>query len=614
MRTFRYLLLAAGAGLLLCGCGAKGPSAQSVRVTLEENLPPHLAVEDVKVEFIPGGDDQGVVRAEAKVRLTEDLFEAVIFDQETVFSPVASERTESSARERAEQNGITIPPEMEKSLLSAEGAFDRAKSAANVPVIRQTAKQGDEFSLSMKGRAVREGKTWTVLGLSGNELNLSGGPRLSLPPNAVLESDAAIQNARDVLARAGIELEQARAKFSEDVESAIREKQTAAAKEIADRKAALKDTCTKEPIYGVWNTESGRGEIGLRFTRFEEIAEGNILVEGVLINPANPRETKLFTGMVSGNGTTENPYSLRMNVPKQNGVAAQWDAARNTTTGLLLDQCKFNFDFVFDRDMQRLRGSLAGPYDLNIGVDYHTRDEFEIIFSKSFVPASGGGKAPKTINEPASSNGPSAGLSTPPNPTAVRVKPSPPEARRLREADIAGWDAAKIQKALNELYAGHGLTFKDKELQAYFDRQPWYRARPELSADQVEAEFSEIETANKEFLAAARSAKAPPAKKRFTAEETKRLEFEAREEVGKLLEAMESGDIAYSERALESLKARHPNCPIVFFAEIVLGGKTRNAKRVESAYQTLNECYSLSSNGRKNLEEIYGFTNQIIGN
>jgi len=196
----------------------------------------------------------------------------------------------------------------------------------------------------------------------------------------------------------------------------------------------------------------------------------------------------------------------------------------------------------------------------------------------------------------------------------VRVKPSPPEARRLREADIAGWDAAKIQKALNELYAGHGLTFKDKELQAYFDRQPWYRARPELSADQVEAEFSEIETANKEFLAAARSAKAPPAKKRFTAEETKRLEFEAREEVGKLLEAMESGDIAYSERALESLKARHPNCPIVFFAEIVLGGKTRNAKRVESAYQTLNECYSLSSNGRKNLEEIYGFTNQIIGN
>lgn len=71
--------------------------------------------------------------------------------------------------------------------------------------------------------------------------------------------------------------------------------------------------------------------------------------------------------------------------------------------------------------------------------------------------------------------------------------------RLLNEQDLAGLSKAELRKARNEIFARHGRKFKDSELQAYFDSQPWYNGRiaPE---DFKEDSVSEIEKRNAEFI------------------------------------------------------------------------------------------------------------------
>ena len=46
--------------------------------------------------------------------------------------------------------------------------------------------------------------------------------------------------------------------------------------------------------------------------------------------------------------------------------------------------------------------------------------------------------------------------------------------RYLTKADLEGLTKAELRLARNEIYARYGRKFKDEELQAYFDKQPWY--------------------------------------------------------------------------------------------------------------------------------------------
>ena len=45
---------------------------------------------------------------------------------------------------------------------------------------------------------------------------------------------------------------------------------------------------------------------------------------------------------------------------------------------------------------------------------------------------------------------------------------------KLKEADLKDLTEEQLRIARNEIYARYGRKFKDEELQAYFDRQPWY--------------------------------------------------------------------------------------------------------------------------------------------
>lgn len=385
--TCLFAAVAAVTSLLITGCGQKGPSTQVIRAALDQELPPQFAVENVISEFVPGGDDQGSVRIQAQVRLTEDFFQPVGLPQ-TAKGAGTSEPNEIQVRQAAKEAGMVVPKELEALVSTTLENFQQAALSASTPVIKLIQKKGDVFEFSLKARAVKEGKDWTLLGFSGEPPTISGQPRSSLPSASLVEGDPTIQKSRDALAQALSSLSEARTQFVKGVNASIQAKHDAAAKEIADSKAALKDTCTKAPLYGVWSTEDGRGEIGIRFDRFSEVADNDILVEGVFFNPQDQKQTKLFTGSLRGEGTVDKPYTLRINVPQGNGVAAERNTVFNTTVGILLDECEFNVDLAFDRNLERIHGAMLIYPEAVALKPTGFKTEVQFQFSKSFTPAS----------------------------------------------------------------------------------------------------------------------------------------------------------------------------------------------------------------------------------
>ena len=73
--------------------------------------------------------------------------------------------------------------------------------------------------------------------------------------------------------------------------------------------------------------------------------------------------------------------------------------------------------------------------------------------------------------------------------------------RRLTEKDVAGMDQETIQLAINEIYAKNGYDFASKpSIQEYFLQKSWYH--PTVStAEEAQANFSDVEKYNVNFLA-----------------------------------------------------------------------------------------------------------------
>jgi hypothetical protein len=71
--------------------------------------------------------------------------------------------------------------------------------------------------------------------------------------------------------------------------------------------------------------------------------------------------------------------------------------------------------------------------------------------------------------------------------------------RPLTEDDLAPLSASDLEMARMEIFAYHGLRFRDPRFQSHFDAQPWYKP---LTSNQamVQSQFSQIESANVETL------------------------------------------------------------------------------------------------------------------
>lgn len=66
----------------------------------------------------------------------------------------------------------------------------------------------------------------------------------------------------------------------------------------------------------------------------------------------------------------------------------------------------------------------------------------------------------------------------------------------LTDSDLEGLSSSQLRLARNEIYARHGRTFNDSQLQAYFESKSWYKADLGFS----ESSLSECERANVTFI------------------------------------------------------------------------------------------------------------------
>jgi hypothetical protein len=89
---------------------------------------------------------------------------------------------------------------------------------------------------------------------------------------------------------------------------------------------------------------------------------------------------------------------------------------------------------------------------------------------------------------------------------ATRLEP-------LTVPDVNESSLEEINYAINEMFARHGATFKDKKVGQQFSQFAWYRPQTGVTYDQVESQFSELEKENLKVLARCRDAKVAAAKR-----------------------------------------------------------------------------------------------------
>jgi YARHG domain len=81
----------------------------------------------------------------------------------------------------------------------------------------------------------------------------------------------------------------------------------------------------------------------------------------------------------------------------------------------------------------------------------------------------------------------------------------------LQAADVNESSLNDMNYAVNEMYARHGVDFKDKKTAAQFSGFSWYKVRPGLTFADAEGEFSDLEKQNLKVLRQCREAKSASA-------------------------------------------------------------------------------------------------------
>ena len=109
--------------------------------------------------------------------------------------------------------------------------------------------------------------------------------------------------------------------------------------------------------------------------------------------------------------------------------------------------------------------------------------------------------------------------------TAPMVGERFPETRTrlLAAVDIANWSDAKLQYAINEMFARCGAEFGNPALNKWFARFSWYQPRPGADFDHLESSMSDVERQNLQLLGAYRTAKREALKRQPAARNQRRL-------------------------------------------------------------------------------------------
>ncbi len=85
--------------------------------------------------------------------------------------------------------------------------------------------------------------------------------------------------------------------------------------------------------------------------------------------------------------------------------------------------------------------------------------------------------------------------------------------QEITVADVNELELSDIRYAINEMLARHGANFKEAKVRQTFAELPWYEPRPDVSLDEIETEFSEVEKHNIAVLRRCRDAKIAAARR-----------------------------------------------------------------------------------------------------
>jgi hypothetical protein len=77
--------------------------------------------------------------------------------------------------------------------------------------------------------------------------------------------------------------------------------------------------------------------------------------------------------------------------------------------------------------------------------------------------------------------------------------------RLIRPGELYSLSLGELELMRNEIYARHGWVFKRQDLRSYFESQPWYRPKGDLSSLEasnrwVEAELTPLERRNVQII------------------------------------------------------------------------------------------------------------------
>jgi YARHG domain len=97
----------------------------------------------------------------------------------------------------------------------------------------------------------------------------------------------------------------------------------------------------------------------------------------------------------------------------------------------------------------------------------------------------------------------------------------------LTVPDVNESSLSDITYAINEMFARHGVEFKDRKVTKQFAQFSWYKPRPGLSFDDIETEFSDLEKQNLKVLGRCRDAKLAAARHKSRPVRGERVEEES---------------------------------------------------------------------------------------
>jgi hypothetical protein len=229
-----------------------------------------------------------------------------------------------------------------------------------------------------------------------------------------------------------------------------------------------------------------------------------------------------YTGTIAWQGQRQ---ALRLEFTKQNGTQV-WAEASNPDAAT--DRQTFSGDFVPDREPEVLlrpdgqQAPVNGRWDFYeqlgaVSLDLtergleggaHIFRDYSIYLPFGAGPPSPG--ADSGIGEPTNAG------TVPPQHSAFgeanagttsaaggdTISPLQGErypetrSRLLTPEEIQNLNAEKLRYAINEMYARHGADFKDPNIKQWFLQFPWYRPVTDLSYDDAEQSFSDIEKQN----------------------------------------------------------------------------------------------------------------------